>query len=687
MRKISYRSGCCFIVALCLMLSSGVSLAASLNLSKTSSASAALVGDVIAFTLTATNTTTSALSNVVLTDALPAGMAYSTHAAPPDTLVSVAGNAVTWSLPSLAANSSAQMTLVVLLTAKGAYTNVVTAPGTASASANILVLDKAVTHYNFDQVPGSLTGAVGEVKDVGTTGLNGRRVLTSGSSIVSNIVSPNPTIAAQNPTVNGGFCNAIRLDGTAVVQVPHSPLFRYENEFSASVWIYATQYPTSSNQYASILSNDQNYEFHLDQNGKLYWWWGADNFTSNTKIALNTWTHVAITFNSAVSPGRQRIYINGVQDSSTKSWGGKLAENPCNFYLGGDVATGSCALIPGRNFVGMIDEAKLYPKELSATEVRADMLLGRSCTNTFDHLQIEHDGAASTCTPETVTIKACQNASCSTLYTDPVTTTLIPSGWVGGDSFTFSGGITTRQLSKTSTGSVNLGSSSPYTCSTGSGTSCALNFVSTSCNFDAVEPTAAPGARLYTKLTGVEFKVDVLALNATKAINTGYAGTVNVDLVDTSSIACPTGAGLTTPAQSLTFATIDKGRKPVLFTYSKAARNVSVRMQVGSGAPACSSDNFTIRPQAITSVTTTTVNADPTGVSASASALKAGSAFDLIANTNTVGYDDKPKLDPSRVEWEFAKRPVDGRADPGGGLVEGEFAVAASAGTGNGAKG
>ncbi|MEO8837194.1 MAG: DUF6701 domain-containing protein, partial [Herbaspirillum sp.] len=285
------------------------------------------------------------------------------------------------------------------------------------------------------------------------------------------------------------------------------------------------------------------------------------------------------------------------------------------------------------------------------------------------------------------TIKACQNASCSTLYTDPVTTTLIPSGWVGGDSFTFSGGITTRQLSKTSTGSVNLGSSSPYTCSTGSGTSCALNFVSTSCNFDAVEPTAAPGARLYTKLTGVEFKVDVLALNATKAINTGYAGTVNVDLVDTSSVACPTGTGLTTPAQSLTFATIDKGRKPILFTYPKAARNVSVRMRVGSGAPACSSDNFTIRPQAITSITTTTVNADPTGVSANASALKAGSAFDLMANTNTAGYDDKPKLDPSRVEWELAKRPVDGRADPGGGLVEGEFAVAASAGTGNGAQG
>lgn len=50
-----------------------------------------------------------------------------------------------------------------------------------------------------------------------------------------------------------------------------------------------------------------------------------------------------------------------------------------------------------------------------------------------DHFEIIHDGVALTCQPETVTLKACANADCTQLFTDPVVATLAPvSGWQGG---------------------------------------------------------------------------------------------------------------------------------------------------------------------------------------------------------------------------------------------------------------
>jgi len=98
------------------------------------------------------------------------------------------------------------------------------------------------------------------------------------------------------------------------------------------------------------------------------------------------------------------------------------------------------------------------------------------------HIRIEHDGAGDTCGPETVTLKACANADCTVLYTDSVTTTLSPTGWTGGNTLSFSGGVTTVQLTRTA-GTVTLGSAatspSPTQagrCFIGSSESCSMTF-------------------------------------------------------------------------------------------------------------------------------------------------------------------------------------------------------------------
>ncbi|SEB00556.1 DUF6701 domain-containing protein [Alkalimonas amylolytica] len=112
----------------------------------------------------------------------------------------------------------------------------------------------------------------------------------------------------------------------------------------------------------------------------------------------------------------------------------------------------------------------------------------------IDHFEFDHSGQALTCQPETLTMRACLNADCSQLYTDPVTATLspqpVPGGeWLGGHVINFSGGSTTVQLRRSTVGAVTVGvtGSVPGTrplsttlCRAGSGpkntTSCTLNF-------------------------------------------------------------------------------------------------------------------------------------------------------------------------------------------------------------------
>ncbi len=121
----------------------------------------------------------------------------------------------------------------------------------------------------------------------------------------------------------------------------------------------------------------------------------------------------------------------------------------------------------------------------------------------IDHFQLDHSGQPLTCNPETVTVKACADAACSTLIQDPVTATLsltptsASNGWIGGNTVTFSGGSTTVQLRNNTPTAVIIGvsGSTPTTkpfsstlCKAGNGTpsvaACTLNFADSGFFFD-----------------------------------------------------------------------------------------------------------------------------------------------------------------------------------------------------------
>lgn len=104
------------------------------------------------------------------------------------------------------------------------------------------------------------------------------------------------------------------------------------------------------------------------------------------------------------------------------------------------------------------------------------------------HIQLEHDGNGLTCEPETITVRTCANADCSSIYTGNVNISFAPTGWSGGDTQTISGGTGSLQLPHTTPGVISLGvsSSSPsasnaYVClnTVTTASSCSLTYYDT----------------------------------------------------------------------------------------------------------------------------------------------------------------------------------------------------------------
>ena len=118
------------------------------KLTKTVSTPTALVGDVVTFTVTASNTYGEALPAFDVTDVLPAGTTLTASATSSGTLVT-SGQTVVWSLPGLNSGSSAQLTLAVKFATRGVYTNTATSPNSAPARASLTVLPGAITHFRI----------------------------------------------------------------------------------------------------------------------------------------------------------------------------------------------------------------------------------------------------------------------------------------------------------------------------------------------------------------------------------------------------------------------------------------------------------------------------------------------------------------------------------------------------------
>jgi hypothetical protein len=78
-------------------------------------------------------------------------------------------------------------------------------------------------------------------------------------------------------------------------------------------------------------------------------------------VPLNTWTHVAVTYDGATL----RMFVNGAQVNSQSAPGAAIVTSNA-LRIGGDS-------VWGEYFKGVIDEVRIYNRALSAAEIQTDM--------------------------------------------------------------------------------------------------------------------------------------------------------------------------------------------------------------------------------------------------------------------------------------------------------------------------
>ncbi|WGY77515.1 DUF6701 domain-containing protein [Aeromonas caviae] len=249
---------------------------------------------------------------------------------------------------------------------------------------------------------------------------------------------------------------------------------------------------------------------------------GASSGTSGYRYLAGTASNLSPAVDSGTNgnrPHRYRITI----DSRTA--GSSLASVERNTGLGYTMLVGPInmvnqmgqAAVPANFLLSLTGSTGSVTNYHELDNVRICALKSNPVGTQIDHFEFDHSGQALTCNPETLTIRACANASCSQLFTDPVSAILTPlkngsNGWIAGSQVSyngntatvnFSGGTTTVQLRNNLATAITVGvsGSTPSTkplsttlCRAGSGAlsaaACTLSFADSGFVFNVLDTDA-----------------------------------------------------------------------------------------------------------------------------------------------------------------------------------------------------
>jgi len=110
-------------------------------------------------------------------------------------------------------------------------------------------------------------------------------------------------------------------------------------------------------EFLHLQTGNYDGHLHIGMNTDPYTW-----STPNVVIRLNKWQHVAWTFDNAY----QRLYVNGKKVFSV-AFNQPFSGNQI------DLRIGENTYIPASNFIGMIDEVRIYRKALTQKQIKRDM--------------------------------------------------------------------------------------------------------------------------------------------------------------------------------------------------------------------------------------------------------------------------------------------------------------------------
>ncbi|NOU40088.1 MAG: LamG domain-containing protein [Methylotenera sp.] len=376
-----------------------------------------------------------------------------------------------------------------------------------------------IAEYRFDE--NSWSGAPGQVIDA-IAGNNG--------TAINGVITTNSTGIGQ------GICRLGVFDGNNdYVEVP-TIYNQLKGTFSFSAWLNTTQVGNNIDWQAPGITGveenggqDDVFIGWLDASGRIGLNVKNDNsFTSTSSVNNGQWHHVVFTRDMAT--GITKIYVDGALQNTRTQGTGAIG----NTFNGIGIVRNTSPSNAPKYFNGKLDEILIFNNILTdanVTQIYSNQSTGKNwdgsariCSGGFDHIQIEHpSGNGVTCSPTTLTIKACANAACTTLYTGGVSGALTATGtgtanWGDGTAnfnIPASGSVTkTLQLTSVNTNvSTTLGAASITPAPT----------ATTSCNFAGCVYTAFNSGFIFNILDHVAGVTQTVSISAVKKSDTSNA--------------------------------------------------------------------------------------------------------------------------------------------------------------------
>jgi hypothetical protein len=189
-------------------------------------------------------------------------------------------------------------------------------------------------------------------------------IATDRSGFAHNAVLSNTTW-----TPSGKFGSALTFNGTTSwATVADTNILDLTTGMTLSAWVK----PTSiTSDYRTILSKERapglSYALYAADGASRppagYINTGASDIAviGGVNLAVNTWTHVAVTYSGTV----MQIYVNGTL-AGTQNATGTIRTSTGALRIGGNS-------VWGEYFAGTIDEVRVYNRAQTASEIQADM--------------------------------------------------------------------------------------------------------------------------------------------------------------------------------------------------------------------------------------------------------------------------------------------------------------------------
>lgn len=311
-----------------------------------------------------------------------------------------------------------------------------------------------VAEYLFEE--SSYNGTHGEVKDTSGSKRHGTMLggvaSTASGRVCRGMDVPRNTSTAVQAFDTGLDVNSIGNVGTisfwyksVATGIEHRMLFDATESASGKFYLYRDD-----------AGSGVDLNFHASDSGGT-----LRNVDKLNTITDGAWAHIVVTWQFKTGGGPMKLYVDGsLQDTQTYS--STAINNAIGKLVFGDNRSSSSVEI--NSAYGTIDQVRIYDAELTAAEVSALYAESTTCTAaTLHHVEVTMNSASGvTCKAETITVKACANAACSTPYTGGLTGTVSFTGTptvTGTKTFSIASGSSSATVSVqvTTPGWVTLG--------------------------------------------------------------------------------------------------------------------------------------------------------------------------------------------------------------------------------------